>query len=307
MNRRTDHDRARETRLANTGMDTELLKTFLEVERTGHFGNAAETLYLTPAAVSARIKQLEGTLGQPLFYRDRKRVSLTPAGERLKPYAENILDTWRRALRESPLGNPDEDRLSLGSTPNLWDSLLQNYLLELHREYPHLHLFASCHDSGFLISQLQNGLLDLTVQLEPVKMQGIGREKVGDIDLVLVSTERLSGPEELASAPYVQVDWSSHFTMEHQRMPAADTRRPTLFASTGKIGLGFLLASGGSMYLPEFMARDLLEASRLHPVPGAEAITQPFYVNFREDSLGRALIPRLIGMLIEDFRSLKGG
>ena len=38
-----------------------------------------------------------------------------------------------------------------------------------------------------------------------------------------------------------------------------------------------------------------------------ESITQPFYVNFREDSLGRALIPRLIGMLIEDFRSLKGG
>ncbi len=288
-------------------MDTELLKTFLEVERTGHFGNAAETLYLTPAAVSARIKQLEGTLGQPLFYRDRKRVSLTPAGERLKPFAENILDTWRRALRESPLGNPAEDRLSLGSTPNLWDALLHNYLPALHREYPDLHLFASCHDSGFLISQLQSGLLDLTVQLEPLKTEGIRREKVGDIALVMVSTERLSGPEGLSTTPYVQVDWSSHFTMEHQRITAPDARRPALYASTGRIGLGFLLASGGSMYLPHFLARELLASSRLHPVPGAEAIIQPVYANFREDARGRAPLPRLVEMLVEDLRSLNGG
>ncbi|HBY4125626.1 TPA: transcriptional regulator HdfR, partial [Klebsiella pneumoniae] len=29
------------------GVDTELLKTFLEVSRTRHFGRAAEALYLT--------------------------------------------------------------------------------------------------------------------------------------------------------------------------------------------------------------------------------------------------------------------
>ncbi|WP_082881977.1 LysR family transcriptional regulator [Oleiphilus sp. HI0043] len=39
-------------------MDIELLRTFLEVKNTRHFGKAAEHLYLTQAAVSARIKQL---------------------------------------------------------------------------------------------------------------------------------------------------------------------------------------------------------------------------------------------------------
>ncbi|WP_082880488.1 MULTISPECIES: LysR family transcriptional regulator [unclassified Oleiphilus] len=39
-------------------MDIELLRTFLEVKNTRHFGKAAENLYLTQAAVSARIKQL---------------------------------------------------------------------------------------------------------------------------------------------------------------------------------------------------------------------------------------------------------
>ena len=48
-------------------MDTELLKTFLEVSRTRHFGRAAESLYLTQSAVSFRIRQLENQLGVNLF------------------------------------------------------------------------------------------------------------------------------------------------------------------------------------------------------------------------------------------------
>ena len=48
-----------------------LLRTFLDVCRTRHFGQAAEALQLTQAAVSARIKQLENRLGVQLFDRIR--------------------------------------------------------------------------------------------------------------------------------------------------------------------------------------------------------------------------------------------
>ena len=72
-------------------MNTDLLRTFLEVAKTRHFGHAAENLYLTQSAVSSRIKQLEGTLGVPLFTRQRNNILLTPAGERLLPHAENLL------------------------------------------------------------------------------------------------------------------------------------------------------------------------------------------------------------------------
>ena len=40
-------------------MDVKVFKTFLELAQVGHFGKAAENLYITQAAVSARIKQLE--------------------------------------------------------------------------------------------------------------------------------------------------------------------------------------------------------------------------------------------------------
>ncbi len=40
-------------------MDVKVFRTFLELAKVRHFGRAAENLYLTQAAVSARIKQLE--------------------------------------------------------------------------------------------------------------------------------------------------------------------------------------------------------------------------------------------------------
>ena len=61
-------------------MDIELLRTFLAVVRTRHFGRAADELCVTQSAVSARIRQLEKTLGKPLFSRIRNNIQLTPEG-----------------------------------------------------------------------------------------------------------------------------------------------------------------------------------------------------------------------------------
>ncbi|MGH8579235.1 MAG: LysR family transcriptional regulator [Gammaproteobacteria bacterium] len=49
-------------------MDTEVLKTFLEVNRTRHFGKAAGNLFITQSAVSARVRQLEEAVGVALFF-----------------------------------------------------------------------------------------------------------------------------------------------------------------------------------------------------------------------------------------------
>lgn len=43
-------------------MDVGLLKAFLEVHRSKHFGHAAKNLFISQSAISARIKQLEDEL-----------------------------------------------------------------------------------------------------------------------------------------------------------------------------------------------------------------------------------------------------
>ena len=84
-------------------MDTELLRTFIEVSKTRHFGRAAENLYLTQSAVSFRIRQLEQQLGVSLFARHRNNIRLTASGERLLPYADAILHTLGRAKQDVAL------------------------------------------------------------------------------------------------------------------------------------------------------------------------------------------------------------
>ena len=77
-------------------MDFELLRTFLEVARLRHFGQAAEALNLTQAAVSARIKLLETNLGVRLFDRIRRDIQLTPEGHGHPLYAgkPNVFDGY---------------------------------------------------------------------------------------------------------------------------------------------------------------------------------------------------------------------
>lgn len=81
-------------------MDTELLKTFLEVQKTRHFGKAAENLYLTQSAVSFRVRQLEQSLGVTLFSRFRNNIQLTAAGELLLPHAQAVLSAIQTAKQQ---------------------------------------------------------------------------------------------------------------------------------------------------------------------------------------------------------------
>ena len=59
-----------------------LLRAFSTVARFGGVSRAAEALHLTQSAVSKQIKDLETWVAVPLFERTRKRLALTPAGER---------------------------------------------------------------------------------------------------------------------------------------------------------------------------------------------------------------------------------
>ena len=69
------------------------LRVFTEVARQLSFTRAAESLHLTPPAVTMQIKELEANVGLPLFQRQGRRVSLTTAGEYLLVYVRRLLAT----------------------------------------------------------------------------------------------------------------------------------------------------------------------------------------------------------------------
>lgn len=72
-------------------MDATWLEDFLAVVREGGFSRAAEQRAISQPAFSRRIRCLEEWVGTALFERAARGIHLTPAGERLKPFAEEIL------------------------------------------------------------------------------------------------------------------------------------------------------------------------------------------------------------------------
>ncbi|MBL0088659.1 MAG: LysR family transcriptional regulator [Ideonella sp.] len=73
------------------------LRVFAEVARHSSMARAAETLHLTPPAVSMQIKEVESQVGLPLFDRHGRTVSLSTAGEYFLVYAKRLLTTLKDA------------------------------------------------------------------------------------------------------------------------------------------------------------------------------------------------------------------
>ena len=105
-------------------MDIPKLRIFATVARLGNFTRAAELLYLTQPTVSQQLATLEAQIGAPLIERLPRRQRLTPAGEALLPYAEQILalaDAAAEAARAAAFHVIDSTRV-LSIATNLGDT-----------------------------------------------------------------------------------------------------------------------------------------------------------------------------------------
>jgi len=277
-------------------MDIDLLKTFLEVYRTRHFGRTAENLYLTQSAVSARIRLLEETLGAPLFTRTRNDIQLTPAGTRLLKYAESILNAWNRARQDAALGGEDKISLAIGGAFSLWDILLQEWAHRLYRELPRVALQAEAHGAEGLIRRLLDGALDIGFMFEPPQMTELLVREVTLIKLIMVADRPNLTAREAVGHGYIMTDWGTSFAIAHARH-FPDMPPPAVRMGLGRLALSFLLHQGGATYLAEQMVGEYLQSGRLHRVNDAPVIDRQVYVVYPLASGRGALLEQVLSML----------
>lgn len=270
-------------------MDTELLKTFLELNRTRHFGRTAENLFLTQSAVSARVRLLEDTLGIQLFTRDRHNIQLTPAGVRFLKHAETIVAAWNRACQDTAM---EESRvpLGVGGVIGAWDTKLKPWLLQLYREMPQIALRAEVLSYEPLTRRLLEELLDIGFLFETPQMPELAVVDVGQVDLVMVATQPgLESHQAVQDKDYVLVDWGSEFSIRHARHYPG-TLPSTLRMGYGSLAREFILDCGGCAYLAAPSVAQDVEESRLYRVEDAPIIERHFYAAYPEHSARRELI-----------------
>ncbi|RJT30368.1 LysR family transcriptional regulator [Mesorhizobium waimense] len=93
------------------------LRSFEAAGRQLSFSRAAEELFVSQAAISRQIRELEHFLRQPLFFRHHRRVELTEAGRRLLDQLVRSFDDIDRRLSE--LAAPAQSVVRVSVEPSL--------------------------------------------------------------------------------------------------------------------------------------------------------------------------------------------
>lgn len=267
-------------------MDTELLKTFLEVSRTRHFGRAAEALYLTQSAVSFRIRQLENQLGVNLFTRHRNNIRLTAAGEKLLPYAETLMSTWQSARKEVA-NTSRHNEFSIGASASLWECMLNGWLGRLYPAHGALQFEARIAQRQSLVKQLHERQLDLLITTEAPKMDEFSSQLLGHFTLALYCAM----PSQMKSnLNYLRLEWGPDFQQHEAGLISSDDI-PPLTTSSAELARQQLIPLEGCTWLPMNWAK---MKGGLHTVSDSATISRPLYAIWLQNSDKQAQIREIL-------------
>ncbi len=140
------------------------LEGFVEIARRGSVTRAAEALFVTQPALTARLKSLERQLGTTLFVRTRRGVRLSEAGRTFLPHAQRALESvseGRRLVGEVARGG---GQLVLGAAPAVSTYVLPAILERFHAAHPEVQLSVQTGHSEHVLElvlreQVQLGLI----------------------------------------------------------------------------------------------------------------------------------------------------
>lgn len=146
-------------------LDSDLMRGFLAVAETGSVTRAGEQLGRTQSAISMQIRKLEDSLGQSIFVREPRGVSLTDRGKQLLPYAQRVVGLLNEAavaLREKPLSGP----VRVGVPDEYIQGILPAVLAAFSQRHPDTQVTIRCDFSDPQIAALNADKIDLAVVYE---------------------------------------------------------------------------------------------------------------------------------------------
>lgn len=153
-------------------MEIRVLRYFLTVVREESITKASEVLHITQPTLSRQLAQLEEEIGVKLFDRGTRKIKLTNEGILLRRRAEEILllvDKTERELVEQE--EQVEGKISIGCGEIASVQMLSELIKNFHQKYPLVTFDIYTATADLVKEQMDKGLLDLGLLLEPVDME----------------------------------------------------------------------------------------------------------------------------------------
>ena len=178
------------------------LRYFQAVVEHGSFSRAAESVYVSQPALSLQIRELESTLGAPLFERESRGVFLTQLGREAHQQTQRVLDeallleTMGKRFGEGPF------RITLGIVSTVAPYLLGGLLAQLQAPPSRVELDVTEATSNELTERLLAGRLDAAILSLPLGMMELAESELfEDRFLVAGRAERLAAFRALRDTP----------------------------------------------------------------------------------------------------------
>ena len=259
-------------------MDIRVFKTFIAVAEHKHFGRAAETMYITQAAVSARIKQLEEFYSTTLIIRDKNNLRLTPTGDALLAHAYLMVSQMEQSKISLSIANKQKSSFNIAATPNVWDAFFSSRIHEAIELFENLSLGTEISVREAIQRKLDDRSVDVGLLTDPIKDDDFINELIGHFDLSLVG----SRPEFSADVEdYILVDWGITFQKEHALYHKVS---PFFKTSTAMIALEVMQSKGGFSYLPSELVSELIKTQDLYLIDTPLQIKRPIYMVYRKNN-----------------------
>jgi len=285
-------------------MDFDQLHTFLEIVRLKSFSKAAQTCYRTQPAISAQVRQLEQELRADLFERFGSRISLTTAGRIFAGYAEQLLDTRRRAqdaiaeLEANPRGelviaaNEATCIYILPKVFSVYRGLFPAVQLQVDRSY------ASRVVEAVMDNSADFGLTQLPVDEKRLQVVSIYRD---EIRVIVPAGHALAGRQSveprdlLDSYLLLPKAGKTRSRLNEWLEPVEDQIRISMELDSTEMMKRFVIAGLGLSFVAVSNCREEVAAGKLKAIPVApESMVRRLGLIYRKD---KALSKAALGFI----------
>jgi DNA-binding transcriptional LysR family regulator len=237
-------------------MEIRNLTTFLEVAERLSFSGAADALGYTQSTVSAQIKALEDELGEPLFERIGRHISLTDRGRSLLSPAREIV-SLAFGIGEG-LGRERSEvsgYVRIAMADSLANLMLGERYAAFHRRFPAVRTLILPGETKELIDKLRRGEVDLAFVIDrPIYREELVAADERSVEMRFVARRgspydlgRTLSPEELVEMPLLLTEAGISYRALLEEKLAARHLALSPFIETGsterllelvKLGLG---------------------------------------------------------------------
>lgn len=248
------------------------LRYFWMIASEGSMSRAAQRLNVSPSSLSVQIKALEDQIGQQLFDRRGKSLTLTEAGRIALAYANTVFRSGHELIETLSGLHPGRHVLRVGATTTLSRNFQIGFLRPLVGRAD-VELVIRSGAMADLLVQLDAHKLDLVLANQPAVPDAdtaFDNTLVAEQPLSLVGRPpkkktRFKFPDDLAAVPIVLPGRGSAVRSIFDALLGKAGIRPTIVAEVDDMAMLRLMAreSGGITLVPPVVVVDELEAGTL--------------------------------------------